>query len=156
MRDRNIRPAISILIAKINCALRADRHAGIVSALNAVGNGPNAPGESVVFGNHNALLAAATAVRNIYGAICANHWVAMQTAALTGVNWHPRAIGEPPVVTAGTVSSHAGLGTVIDGMRISWSGSFTRQRISKWSTTDRLMVGAARRTATFVRNPGVT
>jgi hypothetical protein len=80
----------------------------------------------------------------------------MDSAAFTGIDRHTWTIGQTAIVAARAVSRNAGLGTVIDGVRISRSRHFAGKGISKWSTADALVVSAARWPTTFVGNPGVS
>src|SRR6266446_9491010 len=153
VRDGDLSQTVSVLITKIDCASGANGNAGIVGALKAVGNRPHAPSDSVILGNDDALFTTAGSIRNIDGPIGCDHRMSVQPTALARINRHTGTICQPTVIASRAVRSNAGLGTVIDRVRISRSGNFARQRIGEWPTANRLVIGTARRTTTFVRHP---
>src|ERR1044072_4430445 len=77
----------------------------------------------------------------------------VKTAALGCVDGNAWSKRDAAIIAPRAIGRYAGLRAVVHGMRISRSGQLSGQWICKRPATNGLMVGAARRSATFIGNP---
>src|SRR6266404_6265102 len=135
--------AIAVNEPVIDGAIGRDANGWIAFAGCAVRNSSNRPVNAVVSRDRQPVTAAATSIGQIYRAVDRRYLeVAMESAAFSGPRLDCRAIGHAAIETKSAIRRPQSLSAVIDSIWVCRKVRIARERCSKGTTADRLVINA--------------
>src|SRR5258705_4665219 len=148
--------AISILIGKIECVIRANSHRGISVRRKRLWKFTDGPCYPVVLGDNYGLVGSATDIRDVCGSVRANFDMTVYATTVSErVHWHGWTKSRSAVDGDRADSINNRLRAVPDAV---WIARIQpgRYRLSIGSTTDSLMINTRWRARTDARSKSAT
>jgi hypothetical protein len=140
---------VAVAVAEVDGSVGADADRRIPVAVGATRHRLDVPGDAVVLGDGDALLAAAALVWDVDRPVGPDLHVAVKSAALVGIDRHRRVERDAAVVAPCAERRDEILRAVVERMRVDGPG----QRRVVRAAADRLMVDAAVEGASLARDP---
>jgi hypothetical protein len=157
---RDLHLAVAVDIAEIDAVvgIGVDRRVGALAA-GRLRDGPHRPGGAGALAHRHDLLAAASRLRHVGGAVRGNLDVAVELAAdlaavRLGIDRHRRAEGDAAVAGDGALRQQVVLRAIVDGVVVA---PHPLERIAgrKGTASDRLVIDAGIHAAPLGLHPGV-